>query len=258
MVYDDSEIQNSIKSNPAIIELGQHAKLKGAVQDALSPLHVLVGTVLKKLFFPPAAPPSNWSTGYIKELHVHVESIWQVYHSLYSLSSVGLPLVSFQIQTSGHLVTLFQGNKPVAEGHIIWPHPRSITVVDDEEGNLRKINITSTRSLIELTAIFIPGYIHHLHSQCIQWIFNHGRQAVVTTSTLRTRNAIPPIPSLPASHAFPDPALLPSHSPSTAGNSSFNLSIPADGEIWNNNVNDDGDHEMNDDVFGDEVMHTLN
>jgi hypothetical protein len=52
-VYDDSEIWNSIKSNPAIIELGQHAKLKGLVQDALSPLHILVGTVLKKLFSPP-------------------------------------------------------------------------------------------------------------------------------------------------------------------------------------------------------------
>jgi hypothetical protein len=31
MVYNDSEICNSLKSNPAIIELGQHAKLKGVV-----------------------------------------------------------------------------------------------------------------------------------------------------------------------------------------------------------------------------------
>jgi hypothetical protein len=145
----------------------------------------------------------------------------------------------------------------VAEGHIIWPHPRSINVVDDEEGNTRKINITSTRSLIELTAILVPGYIHSIHSQCIQWVFDHGRQAVVTTSTLRTRNATPPISSSPASHAFPDPAPLPSDSPSTAGDSSFTLSIPADGETWNDNIGDDGDHEMNDDVFGDEVRHTL-
>jgi hypothetical protein len=37
-----------------------------------------------------------------------------------------------------------------------------------------------------LTKVLTPGCIHSLHSQSIQWICDHGAQAVVTTSTLRT------------------------------------------------------------------------
>lgn len=250
MVYNDSEIRNSLKSNPAIIELGQHAKLKGVVREASSSLHILVGTVLKKLLFPPSPTPSNWSsTGYIKELHLQVESVWQVYHSLCSLSSVGLPLVPFQAEKNGHLVTLFQGNKPVAEGHIIWPHPRSIKAVNDEEGITRNINITASRSLIELTTVLVPGYIHGLHSQCIQWIFEHGKQAVVTTSMLRTRNATPPISSSPTGSALGDPAPL----AQSADETPFTLSIPAEGETWSQDIND-CDYEMDGGLLGEEVF----
>jgi hypothetical protein len=255
-VYSDSEIRNSIKSNPAIIELGQHAKLKGVVQDALSPIHILVGTVLKKSIFPPASTLTDWSsTSHIKELHTHVESIWQVYRSLISLNSVGLPLVPFQIQKNGHLVTLFQGNKPVAEGYIIWPHPHFIKVIDNEPEHgtsLRQINITASRSLIKLTTILVPGCIHRLHSQSIQWIFDHGRQAVVTTSTLRTCNATPPILRSESSpHVMlADPAPLP---PPTADELPFTLSIPGEGETWSQLVDDEGDHETDDDTLQEEV-----
>jgi hypothetical protein len=52
-------------------------------------------------------------------------------------------------------------------------------------------------SLIQITKILVPGAIHSLHAQCIEWIFKHGGQAVVTTSTLRTHGVSPPENSLP-------------------------------------------------------------
>jgi hypothetical protein len=48
--YNDSEIYSSLKSKPGILELGQHAKLKGAVTNPATPLDVLVNAVLKKSF----------------------------------------------------------------------------------------------------------------------------------------------------------------------------------------------------------------
>ena len=182
--YNDADIKSSLKSNPAIIELGQHAKLKGVICDAFPSLHVLVETVLKKSFSPPTSALSSWDFTYIQQLHTHIESIWQVYHSLSNLDSVGLLLVPFQIQKDGYLITLFQRNKPVAEGHLVWPHPRFIKVIDDNNGGLQQINISPTHSFIKLIKVLTPGCIHSLHSQSIQLIFNHGAQAVVTTSTL--------------------------------------------------------------------------
>jgi hypothetical protein len=124
--------------------------------------------------------------------------------------------------------------------------------MDNEEGTiLQQINITASCSLIKLTAILVPGCIHSLHSQCIQWIFDHGSQAVVTTSTLCTHNATPPISLSPIGHGFADPAPLPS---STVDESPFSLSIPADGESWSQVMDDDGDHKINDDILDKEVV----
>ena len=254
--YNDTDIKRSLRSNPAIIELGQHAKLKGAVRDAVPSLHVLVGTVLKRSFSPPTSSPSSWeSTNYIQQLHTHIESIWQVYHTLSNLDSVGLPLVPFQIQKDGHLVTLFQGNKPVAEGRLVWPHPRFIKVTDDDNGGLRQINITPTRSLIELTKVLTPGCIHSLHSQSIQWIFDHGARAVVTTSTLRTRNETPPAVVSSTECILGDPAPLP---PYTGQEPPFTLSIPSDGETWSQDIDEDEDVDEDvdeDDNGGFELVH---
>jgi hypothetical protein len=167
---------------------------------------------------------------------------------------VGLPLVPFQVQKDGHLVTLFQGNKPVAEGHIVWPHPRFIEVIDNDNGGLQQINISPTRSLIELTKVLTPGCIHSLHSQSIQWIFDHGARAVVTTSTLRTRNEIPPVLASSPEHILGDPAPLP---PYTGEDSPLTLSIPYDGETWSQDINDNEDDirgfELANDWLGEEV-----
>ena len=109
--------------------------------------------------------------------------------------SVGLPLVKAQLETNCHLVTVFQASVPVAEGHIIWPRSNFIDVVKDEEGNRQRIKITPTCSLIQVTKVLRPNSIHQRHGQCLSWIFDHEKQAVVTSSTLRTRGVISPISS---------------------------------------------------------------
>ena len=131
MAYDDPEIQYALRSNPPILELGQHAKLKGFVREGSASLHVLVGKVLNKCFNPPT-PAEAWnSANYAQRLHTHIESIWQVYRSMNVNTSVGLPLVKAQTETNGHRITLFQASVPVAEGHIIWPRPNFIEAVTD-------------------------------------------------------------------------------------------------------------------------------
>jgi hypothetical protein len=230
--------------------------LKGVICDAFPSLHILVGTVLKKSFSAPTSAPSSLdSTNYIQQLHTHIESIWQIYYSLSNLNSVGLSLVPFQIQKDGHLVTLFQGNKSVAEGCLVWPHSQFIKVIDNDNGGFRQINISPTCSLIELTKVLTPGCIHSLYSQSIQWIFDHGARAIVTTSTLRTQNEISLILASSTEHILGDPAPLP---PYTGQESPFTLSMPSDGETWSQDINNDkddsGGFESVNDCLGKEVI----
>jgi hypothetical protein len=208
-LLEDSQVA-SLRSSSAFLDLGQHAKLKGVLNDPLCSLETLSGHVLKQ-YIPPNPPIStSWNTSFIQKLHEHVEAIWQVYSSLISRDSVGLPLVTLQSQEDGFPVTVFHADKAVAEGTVIWPHPSSISVIDDEEGNLRKINITPSRSLVRLSKILVPGSIHRLHSpQSMDWIFNHGQELVATTSTLRSRNpdaAAMPAPSASLNHTTSLPA----------------------------------------------------
>ena len=226
LAYDDPEIQLALRTNPPILELGQHAKLKGFVHEGSASLHALVGKVLDKCFNPPT-PSETWnSAGYSQRLHTHVESIWQVYLSMNVNTSVGLPLVKAQTETNGHLVTLFQASVPVAEGHIIWPRSNFIEVIKDGAGNHHKIKITSTCSLIQITKVLRPNSIHRRHGQCLSWIFDHEKQAVVTTSMLRTRGAISPIPSSSLGVSVLNIATI----PDVDLTEPFVLSIPADGE----------------------------
>ena len=141
-------------------------------------------------------------------------------------TSVGLPLVKAQSETNGHPITLFQASVPVAEGHIIWPRSNFIDVVKDGEGNHQKIKITPTCSLIQVTKVLRPNSIHRRHGQCLSWIFDHEKQAVVTTSTLRTRGAISPISSSSLGVSDSDIASIPEVNLTEP----FILSIPPDGE----------------------------
>src|SRR5882757_9461771 len=116
--YKDQEILRVAKSNASLIDLSQYAKLKGVISDAISvSLQSLVGTILKTYFTPPILPISDiWGPPeYTRSLHHNIEAIWQVYLSLSSKDSVGLPLVPFQTSFNGLLVTLYHSQKAVAE-----------------------------------------------------------------------------------------------------------------------------------------------
>jgi len=226
--YNDPDIIRAAKSNASLIDISQYAKLKGVISDATSTsLQYLVGTILKKCSTPPILPASDlWVPEYTRSLHHNIEAIWQVYLFLSSKDSVGLPLVPFQAASNGLLVTLYHSQKAVAEGCLVWPHNGYIEAIDNDMGSCRRINITATRSLIQLTRIITPAAIHTLHAQSIQWIFDHGGLTVVTTSTLRTRNAIPPSqPSSPSATAFAFP-LSPTSPESLISNENFTVSFP--------------------------------
>ena len=239
VAYDDPEIQLALRSNPPILELSQHAKLKGFVREGSASLHALVGKILKKCFNPPT-PTETWnSAGYANQLHAHIETIWQVYLSINVNTSVGLPLIKAQLETNGHLVTLYQASVPVAEGHIIWPRPDFIDVVKDGEGNHQKIKITPICSLIQVTKVLRPNSIHRRHGQCLSWIFDHEKQAVVTTSTLRTRGAISPISSS-SLESDSDIASIPEVNLTEP----FILSIPPNGEPFPQMIGSDRDQDI--------------
>jgi hypothetical protein len=204
--FHDPELSSDLKSNPSFVDLAQHARLKGVVSNALSSLEALAGSVLKKSVAPITESQISWPPQYISDLHQHVDCVWQIYHTLSSLDSVGLPLLDSQAQYSGFPVTIFHAEKAVAEGVIVWPQPASIEVTDTEDGTKRRLNITRTRSLVTLTQILLPNSIHRLHSQTMDWIYTHGRQIVVTTTTLRSRGSSNQLPASAADYAFATPA----------------------------------------------------
>ena len=242
VAYDDPEIQLSLRSNPPILELNQHAKLKGFVREGSASLHTLVGKVLDKCFNPPTLAEAWNSDGYAKRLHTHIESIWRLYLTMNVNTSVGLPLVKTQLETNGHLVTLFQASVPVAEGHIIWPRSNFIDVIKDGEGNRQKIKITPSCSLIQVTKVLRPNSIHRRHGQCLSWIFDHEKQAVVTNSTLRTRGTISPISSSSLGVSDTNIATIPEVNLTEP----FILSIPPNGEPFPQMVDHDQDHIFED------------
>lgn len=209
--YNDVELHRVLSkssSTSMLIDLGQYARLKGAVSSPSASLQVLVGTSLKRSFSSPVPRPDWGSPSYIMQLHGCIEAVWQVYAALCKENSVGLHLTPLQATKHNLLVTVLHGQKPVAEGFLVFPHPTSIEVVNDEAGGLRRINITPSRSLVQLTKVLVPGAIHTLHSQSMQWIINHGNLIVSSTSTLRTRGSIPPHPTSAQSEAFSHPAPL--------------------------------------------------
>ncbi len=222
-LYNDPEILRAAKSNTSLIDLSQYAKLKGVISDATSvSLQYLVGSILKKYL--PVSDPWG-SPEYARSLYCNIEAMWQVYLSLSSKNSVGLPLVPFQTSSNGLLVTLYHSQKLVADGCLIWPHDGCIEAIDNDTGSRRRINITATRSLVKITCVITPAAIHALHAQSIQWIVDHGGLAVVTTSTLRIRNADPPLSSSTIARAFAFP-LSPTLPKSLTTTDKFMVSLP--------------------------------
>jgi hypothetical protein len=180
IAFHDDELHSALKSTSMLLDLGQHAKLKGVVTNSNTMLEALAGSILKQSITLPAIPP-GWSTVHdsltIQCLHDEIDCVWQIYASLSSLNSVGLPLTPSQTSHNGQLVTLFHGDKAVAEGTIVWPHQGSLVVIDDANGNTRRINITPTRSLITLTRVLVQvHFTHFIYSASSGYLITVARQ----------------------------------------------------------------------------------
>lgn len=251
--FNDTDMTSALNSTTSIIELTNHATLKGVTSDISTPLDKLASRVLKKSFASLSDLDRElWDNQFIKQLHHQVDCIWQIYHSLSTCDSVGLPLTQLQKVLDGHPVTLFHADKAVAEGLIISPHPGSIEAPIDEKGTRRRINITASRSLIKLTRVLAGTSIHTLHSQCIQWVYDHGPEIVVTTSTLRTRGINPTTPSTRLQAVFSNPA--PPSYPLEANNiPPFIPSIPDETETFSQVMDDeDENNELDSELDSDE------
>ncbi|KAG7093302.1 hypothetical protein E1B28_006984 [Marasmius oreades] len=203
------------------LDLGQLAKVKGAVQDPAIPLCDLVQAVLKRQL--PVSSniasrstetqTSNQSVLWVDTAAIEVEGVWQVYLSLSQHRSVGLQLSPAEIKI-GQLVTLVAACKEVAEG-VVLDHNGSIDVVMDNTGTQTTLKITPAYTLIQINRVLVPGSLVSKHKQTIQWISDHGGKAVVQTRTLRTRPVIPPLPVNPQSTSIlgiPAPPTSPAES----------------------------------------------
>ncbi|KAJ7734018.1 hypothetical protein DFH07DRAFT_944774 [Mycena maculata] len=98
--------------------------------------------------------------------------------------------------------------------------------------------------------------IHSLHQQTIEWIFNHGRLAVVTTSQLHTRGECPPMPSTALARAravsappgiYDDTEFTLMHPAAQSGASSDSLEF----EHWSMDVDSDLESEYSEDSESD-------
>ncbi|KAJ7444452.1 hypothetical protein FB451DRAFT_1189544 [Mycena latifolia] len=208
------EMMNILKvKNAPIIDLGKYAKLKGLVDDPLLSPHALAGVVLQKSFSVAGISPYPWSSNTSLEqnkyLFEEIDCQSQIYLSLSQRDSLGLPLQLTQAAKHGQLVTLVQGCKPVAEGLIIGHHAGYLDAVMDDAGHTKRINVSASRSLVEISKVIVPGAIHSLHKQTMEWIFTHGAKLVVATSQRRTRGGNPPMStgSLSRTFAVPTPSI---------------------------------------------------
>ncbi|KAJ7847219.1 hypothetical protein B0H14DRAFT_3138560 [Mycena olivaceomarginata] len=159
-----SEIEKTLAgNNPPLFDLG---KLQIS-------LHDLAGIVLQKCFTVPqiSSESSPWVLPTSEFLFTELDCLWSIYISLSSLDSVGLPVQPIQARTHGQLVTLVQASM-------------------DDEGHTKRVNVSSSRSLIRISKVLVPGAIHSLHKQTLEWIMAHGGMAVVTTSITTVYNLL--------------------------------------------------------------------
>ncbi|KAJ6610745.1 hypothetical protein B0H10DRAFT_2224787 [Mycena sp. CBHHK59/15] len=165
------EIEKAVNSNnPPILDIGKYAKLKGLVDTPAASFHDLAGIVLQKCFIIPNSSPSPWSSPAREFLFAEIDCLWKIFTSLSDCDSVGLPLQPIQAKSHGQLVTLVQACKPIAEDSIIGHHDGYLDVTMDDEGHTKRINVSSSRSLIKLSKVLVPGAIHSLHKQTIEWM----------------------------------------------------------------------------------------
>ncbi|KAK7012559.1 hypothetical protein R3P38DRAFT_3209914 [Favolaschia claudopus] len=171
-----------------------------------------------------------------------LECLWEIYVTLSKLDSVGLRLHQTQAETNGQLVTLVQACKPVAEGSIVGQHEGYLNAVMDDEGNTKRINISRSRSLIIISKVLVPGAIHALHKQTMEWIMAHGSFAV-SVSTAHPAFATP-APVVPAD-------VIEEFTPTRISSSS---DIEFEPGVGNVNLNEEDMDDSNLDGAGEDVL----
>lgn len=146
-----TELATVLKAKTApLLDLGKYSKLKGTTNDPLISLHALAGIVLQRSF----SPRLDLSSSSTQESHFdEIDCQWQIFMCLHQRNSIGLPLQKIQAKTHGQLVTLVQGCKPVAEGSIVGHHPGYLDAVIDDLGGTKRINVSSSRSLITISKV---------------------------------------------------------------------------------------------------------
>ena len=157
-IFSLSGLRQMLKTKTApLLDLGKLSKLKGKLEDPAATLHALAGIALGRSFSVPQFSPYPWSgTSHSQQnsfLVQEVDCLWQIYVALIHLDSLGLPLLPIQAATHGQRVTLLQGCKRIAEGSIIGNHDGYLEAVMDDEGHTKRINISPSRSLIEISKV---------------------------------------------------------------------------------------------------------
>ncbi|CAK5275411.1 unnamed protein product [Mycena citricolor] len=223
--------------NPPILDLGKLSKLKGAVNDHTATLHALAGAVLKRCYTWSRLGDGLWDK---------IDCQWQIYANLAAQSTVGLPLSPAQATKHGHPVTLVHG-------------------LMDVQGTTKRINITASRSLVQISKVLVPGDIHSLHKQTLEWISAHGTSIVVSTSQLRTRGRFEPVRVRPLANTIGVPApptevtdypeFIP-HIPNNGSQSSENDSL-CDLDSANSESNDDSDADVDEDEYAQFTYNTF-
>ncbi|KAJ7226934.1 hypothetical protein GGX14DRAFT_385717 [Mycena pura] len=103
-IYDDNELRKvSAARDGLFLELGLHAKLKGAITNQGLLHHALVGTIFERSFIPLSTTESWNDAGHSNRLHDGIECIWKAHLALASRDSVGLPLTLQQAREDGRL-----------------------------------------------------------------------------------------------------------------------------------------------------------
>ncbi|KAF9052488.1 hypothetical protein BDZ89DRAFT_1032535 [Hymenopellis radicata] len=198
------DLRTNIRSstNPSFIDLGEYVELL-----MIPMLRIMLLLALSEL-----------SNSAIDALYTETDSIWQLWIALSQREAVGLRLTPNQATLHACIGENLKPLRVMRDLRSSLTRPRYALCEDmvplvqyldaamDVNGQTRRINITPSRSLIQITEVLVPGAIHTLHRQTVDWIFNHGAQAVVATSQLRSRSSQSPLPSSSSIFGFSHPA----------------------------------------------------
>ncbi|KAJ7168288.1 hypothetical protein C8R43DRAFT_945485 [Mycena crocata] len=149
------EIESTLKlKNAPILDLGKYAKLKAIVEYPAISRHALA------------------ASEYSEFLLTEIDCVWRIYLSLRNRDSLGLPLQPIEAVTHGQLVTLVQACKPIVEGSIIGNHNGYLDALMDDNNHRKKINVSSSRSLIHISKLHTRGETRPLPSGALNRAFS--------------------------------------------------------------------------------------